>query len=165
MSNSISRGLTENTFILTAIDIEDKRHFPKGREFALSPMVPIVRRRIFNLLKSSFDSLSESKKSQFYKTQIDLSNISEPLSQLIAYMEEKGLLERLLANVVCPVNVRECDKDINEMQGFFNRNLTLEQEIKIFWDFFSSPWAVEILRTVRSILRILKTQTPFLDKT
>ncbi len=156
MSSFTSPG--SHRYNIPAIDAQDSQSWPKGRELKLSPLVPLVRRRVFNLLYGAWESLPTGDREAFLNMSIDGRDVIEPLLRLFAFLEKNGLLERFLANVLCPLESGEMDKDISEIEGFLSRNIELSEEVKIYWDFFTSPWAVETLRTLRSILDTTKKQ-------
>ncbi len=156
MSSLISPGSHKGKYLIPAVDQQDKKFWPAGREFSLSPVVPLVRRRVFNLLHRAWDGLAEDRKDTFSSREFQSERAVEPLSELLAFLEGQGLLERFLANVICPPDVSERDKDIDDIEGYLTRNIKLDEEVRMFWDFFSSDWAAETLRTVRSILTALR---------
>jgi hypothetical protein len=135
---------------------ESGERFGKARAFTLSPLVPLVRRRIYFVFREIIENMPEDALSALNKTKIEPSSFVLLLTRLLSYLEEKGMLEDFIACLICPVDSDERTKDVKEISEFLSLNALLALEMRIVSDFFSDTPLWEIGELFHSISKAIK---------
>lgn len=141
----------------------DIAKFGKGRGFRVSPLVPLVRKRILAFALQTLDNMPKDVAKSFAEKEFDLKNPLQILTGCISWIDEQGLLEDLIALIICPVDVREKDKDVSEIAEFLNNNASMKEEVQAITDFFVSSELGEIrelfLKSYTTIREALQAPT------
>lgn len=112
--------------------------FGKEREFRLLPLLPVVRRRLFEFLGELMDGMSDDAVAALKSESLDNKNTATLLIRLLEYLTANDKLERLVSILICPVDVSATKYSIDEVCEYLTENCPLEVSSQVVSDFFCS---------------------------
>jgi hypothetical protein len=123
-------------------------YFGKEREFRLLPLLPIVRRRLFEFFGKVLDDLDEKTIEAIRSKKIDNINMATVILQLSEYFAGKDdyKLEELVSLLICPVENGVMTYSPEETHGFLIENAEFDLTQRVIIDFFGSVSLANITR-------------------